>query len=110
MEDQDRFERLEQRLDAAGRRIEELADKISQRVETRINDGVNRAEAKLKNDDDEDASDLGNYGRVFWGLAFVVAGSIWLGNQMGWFDLDIPLGAAAIILIGLYLIVSHRRR
>jgi len=111
MEDQDRYERIEKRIEAFEKRIEDLAEKLGQRVEEKIGENLDNAEVTFKRKFElNDSCNRGNSGRIFWGLAFVAAGTIWLGNQVGWFDIDVPLGAAAIILIGLYMIVSSRRR
>jgi hypothetical protein len=96
MDYQERIDELERKIEAFNRKLEEVGEKIGQRIELKI-------------------EDKGRYGRhhertrIFWGLAFIIGGFIWLGNQMDWFDLHLPIAAAALILIGIYLIVFARR-
>ncbi|MFH0766323.1 MAG: DUF5668 domain-containing protein [Calditrichota bacterium] len=47
--------------------------------------------------------------RLFWGLALIIAGGIWLGDRVGWFNLDLPFWPTALIALGLYMIVTSRR-
>lgn len=47
--------------------------------------------------------------RLFWGLALIAGGIIWLGDQVGWFELDLPFWPTAMIVLGLYWVISSRK-
>ncbi|MFH1862477.1 MAG: DUF5668 domain-containing protein [bacterium] len=44
----------------------------------------------------------------FWGIVLVVVGLIILGNQLNWFDLEVPFIPVALIVLGCYLIISRK--
>lgn len=83
---------IERRLDAVSKRLDDLAERTGQRVEF-------TPAYRFR----------GERRRVFWGLAFIAVGLIWLGNRMNWFEFEVPIAAMALILIGAYMIVSSRR-
>ncbi len=97
MLDEERFDKFEQRVEALGKRIEEVAERIGQKVEARVETSARCSPHRER-------------GRIFWGLAFVVAGFIWLGNRMDWFRFDVPIAATVLIILGLYMIVTARHR
>jgi len=91
MEEQTKIDELEQRLEALGRRVDDLAERTGQRI-----DPINTRRPYRSNS------------RTFWGLIFVMIGFVWLANRMGWFYIDIPIAATVLIVVGLYLIVTSR--
>ena len=96
MGDEDRFEELEKRLREVGERLEEIGRSVGDRIEEKLAQVSRRKRGHKHNG-------------LFWGLAFIAAGFIWLGNRVGWFDLDIPFWPAALIVIGLYIIYTARK-
>ena len=92
MEDQTKIAELEQRLEAMGRRIDDLAERAGQRIDPT---GARRKDQMSS--------------RSFWGLIFLIVGSVWLSNRMGWFYFDIPIAATVLIVIGIYMIVTSKR-
>ncbi|RJP73680.1 MAG: hypothetical protein C4524_14280 [Candidatus Zixiibacteriota bacterium] len=44
----------------------------------------------------------------FWGIALLVVGLILLANHFDWFYFEIPWIPAALIILGLYLILENR--
>ncbi len=92
MEDQTKIAELEQRLETMGRRIDDLAERAGQRIDPT---GARRRDPSNS--------------RSFWGLIFLIVGSVWLSNRMGWFYFDIPIAATALIVVGVYMIVTSKR-
>ncbi len=44
---------------------------------------------------------------IFWGIVFISVGTIWLGNNLGWFYADVPWLAVLAIAGGIYLLTRH---
>ena len=94
---EEKMKALEDRLEEMGRRLERKAEKFegeAKKVGQQIEDEVRHHHRP---------SGAG----FFWGIVFVVAGVIWLGNQFGWFYYDVPWAALFLIAGGLYLLVRH---
>ncbi len=50
---------------------------------------------------------------IFWGIlaAFVLAGGIiWLGNDLGWWQIALPFWPIAVIFVGLVILISAIRK
>ncbi len=92
MEENEKIAELEQRLEAMGKRIDDLVERTGQRIDPTCTRRPYQSS-----------------GRTLWGLVFVLIGFVWLANRMGWFYFDIPIAATVLIVIGLYLIVTSRR-
>lgn len=45
-------------------------------------------------------------GRLFWGLVFIVFGGIWLGREQNWLDFNFPFMPTALVVLGLYFLLS----
>ncbi len=47
---------------------------------------------------------------LFWPIAMIIIGVVWLARNMGWFDHDVPWIPLLMIAFGVYLIVRHNAR
>ena len=94
------LEELEKRVDDALGKLEGRLENLDKEMEGKINAALHpekRIPPKAK------------CAEGFWGLALIVIGIILLGNHFEWFDWHIPLIPAALIIIGVYLLVENRR-
>jgi fatty acid desaturase len=48
--------------------------------------------------------------RLFWPIAMIGFGLVWLAKDMGWLDRDIPWFPLFLIVCGVYLIIRHTTR
>jgi hypothetical protein len=48
--------------------------------------------------------------RLFWPIAMIGFGLVWLAKDMGWLARDIPWFPIFLIVCGVYLIVRHATR
>jgi fatty acid desaturase len=51
----------------------------------------------------------GDHG-LFWPIALILVGLVWLARNMGWLDHDVPWFPLLLIGFGVYLIVRHTTR
>jgi hypothetical protein len=47
---------------------------------------------------------------IFWPVAMIVVGLVWLAKNMGWLNRDVPWFPLLLIGFGVYLIVRHTTR
>ena len=47
---------------------------------------------------------------LFWPVAMIVVGLVWLARNMGWLNHDVPWFPLLLIGFGVYLIVRHTTR
>lgn len=93
---------IEKRL---GRRIKEVEKRLDE-VGRRIDTAVDRVTGSTISEDT--GHKRGNGGsHLFWGIVFLAAGLIWLGNNLGWFYADVPWVPILLIAGGVTLIIRH---
>ncbi len=93
------LEDLEKRIDDALAKLEGRLENLDQELEGKVNAALHpekRMPARV------------NRSGAFWGLALIVIGVVLLGNHFEWFDWHIPLIPAALIIIGVYLLIENR--
>ncbi len=93
----ERFEKLEKSVEVLRERIEDFGRTVGDKVEGKVGE-LNRKHNRINKDG------------LFWGLAFIVAGTVWLGKSIGWFYFNIPIAPTALIIIGLYIVLSGNKR
>jgi hypothetical protein len=47
---------------------------------------------------------------LFWPVALIIVGLVWLARNMGWLEHDVPWFPLLLIGFGVYLIVKHNSR
>lgn len=94
MDDQDRLDRIEQKLDELTRRLDQ-AGKGTPPTDIHI-----ETDRRIRRRDGS---------RFFWGIVFMLGGLLWMGNRLDWFDVHLPIAAMGLIAIGIYLILTPRR-
>ena len=47
---------------------------------------------------------------LFWPVAMIVVGLVWLARNMGWLNHDVPWFPLLLIGFGVYMIVRHKTR
>jgi hypothetical protein len=52
----------------------------------------------------------GGSNELFWPIALIATGLIWLARNMGWLDRDVPWLPLLLIGLGVYLIVRQNGR
>ncbi len=97
--------------------LEKRLTDFSNDVEKRFEEFGKRLEEKFRGDkrpDNEENKTAGTthkrHETSFWGMILIVIGAVLLGNHFHWFYLDIPIFPAAIIILGVYLIIDHQRK
>ncbi len=58
----------------------------------------------------ENGPDLGGDRSLFWPVAMILVGLVWLARNMGWLEHDFPWFPLLLIGFGVYLIVRHTTR
>jgi hypothetical protein len=85
--------------------LEDLSDQINQRVD----DALKRVDEKLANIANEPRKkSRRRWDNTFWGIVLLLVGFFWLGNNLHWFRIHIPLWPVILIVIGLYLLLDQR--
>lgn len=92
-----RMQHFEKKMDALGKKIEEKGESYSKEFEEKAK-ALHRKVHHKVNDKHQ----------LFWGLALVILGLVWLGNNLGWFHYSIPLIPVAMIALGVFLILKYR--
>ena len=93
------LEDIEKRVDEAVARLENRLENLSKEIEEKVAAALKpipRPYARM------------NRSSSFWGLVLVIIGAILLANHFDWFDSHIPLIPAALIALGIYLLVENR--
>lgn len=101
---EEKVKKLEREIEEMGRRVERESENFEKKVERFGRD----VEKKAENWADEAKKHKPSGGGFFWGIVFLAAGVIWLGNAFGWFYYDVPWAALFLIAGGLYMIMKHR--
>ena len=89
------------------KKIEEKIEEISRAVEQKLTEFGDKLEGKIH---DKKSKDAKRKGGDFAGIVLIVIGFIFLANNLNWFRWDIPLIPLLLIILGVYLIYSHRDR
>lgn len=89
------WEDFERRVNELKEELERLSTEFTQRVK---GDGSPPLRKKQL-----------HQGRLIWGLILVGAGLFWWMKNMGWIDINFPWVQAALIAIGLHLILTSKR-
>jgi Flp pilus assembly protein TadB len=94
---EERMRTFEKNMEILGKKLEEKGELVGKELEQKA-----RA---LK-----DKASHGTHSKhqLFWGLALVIVGLVWLGNNLGWFQYSIPLIPVAMIVAGVFLILKHK--
>lgn len=92
-------EDLEKKLDEAVLRLEKRLEDMGRDLEARFSGGSTPpAERRTHRGKDS----------PFWGTLLVVLGFILLANHFDWFHLNIPILPAALIVLGLFLVIENK--
>jgi len=89
---------LEKKLEEATARLEQRIEDLGRRLEERTS-GLSRTPSERKTHQRESP---------FWGIVLVVVGFILLANHFDWFDMRLPLIPAALMILGLFLLIENR--
>lgn len=98
MMDDDLFER---RFDELGQRMRELSEDLERRFKE-IWERFERGE------ETKSPHKRVHQGRLFWGIILILAGFFWWAQKMGWINFSFPWVQAALIFIGIHLILTSR--
>lgn len=93
MEESEKLKNLEQRLESLEIRLDQLDDRTENGIIVQNTRKVYRSR-----------------GGNFWGLLLIAIGVFWLGRNLGWFDIRLPLWPTLLILFGIYILVSDSRK
>jgi hypothetical protein len=96
----------EKKFDAHMKRLEERIEEIGKQVEVKGEEIGKKAQTKAKDIQREVESQPGMH-TFLGGIVLIVIGLIWLGNNLGWIEYDIPWVPVVMIVIGAYLILKH---
>ena len=99
-------ESWEEKFDAHMKRLEDRIEEIGKKVESKGEEISKKAQSKAKDLQHEVEAKTGSHS-LFWGIALIAVGLIWLGNNFGWIDYDIPWIPVGMIVVGAYLILKH---
>ena len=91
----DIHDKVDRIIDDVNQRVSDAMQQVNQKIDE-ITGKSNRKTKKQKDN-------------TFWGIVMIVVGFFWLGNNLDWFDFNIPIWPIAIIIVGLYLLIEGRR-
>ena len=78
-------------------------------INRRVNDALKRVEEKLgKIAEEPRKKSRRRWDNTFWGAVLLLVGFFWLGSNLHWFRIHIPLWPVILIVIGLYLLLDQR--
>jgi len=94
--------------------LSDLPGKIEKAMEDlnrRIDDALKEVDQKLEDISNEPRSrKRKHWDNTFWGIVLLLVGFFWLGNNLHWFRIHLPIWPLIPIIIGLYLLLEHRGR
>ena len=96
---EEKMKKLEKRIEEVGRTVEEKGEAFGKRIEKKATSFSK--EMKTKSQDKHS---------IFWGIALLLVGLIWLGNNLGWFDYHVSWLPIIMIAGGIYLIVRNLKK
>jgi len=96
---EEKMKKLEKRMDEIGRTVEEKGEAFGKRMEEKAT--TIGKEFKTKSQDKHS---------IFWGIALLIVGIIWLGNNLGWFDYHVSWLPILMIAGGAYLIWKNWKK
>jgi hypothetical protein len=94
---------LEKRVDEIGERVEKRIDELAKHIEERFSQKNNTPPQFPPS-----YQHRARIGGSFWGIALIAFGIVLLNNHFDWFDLNIPLLPAILIILGLYLVFETK--
>jgi apolipoprotein N-acyltransferase len=84
-------------------------EKKVESIDQRVNDALKRVEEKLgKIADEPRKMSRRRWDNSFWGIVLLLVGFFWLGNNLHWFRIHIPVWPIVLIVVGLYLLLDKR--
>lgn len=92
---------LQKEIDKLTAQIEMLKDKI---VNLELDDEVDAEVIKhirKKRDRSKD--------NAFWGVVLISVGGVMLAKNLGWFFFDVSIWPVALVIIGLYMLLSGQK-
>jgi hypothetical protein len=94
-------------LSKLSEKMENLAEEVNQQVE----EVVKKVDEKIEQIGGEPRKkSRKHWDNSFWGIVLIVVGLLWLGNNLHWFRIHLPIWPLVLIVIGLYLLLDHRHR
>jgi len=99
---ENKIKEMEDRISIRMKKLERELDGIGKRIEEKVENMIGSAHV-----DNPEKKDKSSGAGLFWGMVFLGAGVIWLGNNLGWFYADVPWVAVGLIAGGLTLIVRN---
>jgi hypothetical protein len=91
--------------------LSEKIEKVVEEVNQHINEALKKVDEKIEQISGEPRKrSRKHWDNSFWGIVLVLVGFFWLGNNLDWFDIHIPLLPVVLIVIGLWLLLEHRNR
>lgn len=97
MINEERFEKLEKQMNTLRQRIEEVGRRAGDKIDEKL-EHIPRRQTRR-----------GNRDSLFWGIALIVVGAVWMGKSFGMFFWGPPLLPTVLIVLGLFLIFRTRK-
>ena len=86
-------------------------DKFVEEIDRQIEEVVKKVDEKIEHIGGEPRKkSRKHWDNSFWGIVLIVVGLLWLGNNLHWFRIHLPVWPLVLIVFGLYLLLEHRRR
>ncbi len=92
---------LQKEIDDLLEQIEMLKDKI---VNLELTDSVDATVAKSLRKRRDRSKDS-----AFWGIVLISVGGFWIAKNLGWFFFDISICPVALVIIGLYMLITGQK-
>ncbi|MCX6639990.1 MAG: hypothetical protein NTW14_05850 [bacterium] len=97
------LDELEKRINDVSDQIEKRFDEVTKQIEERFTQSKSTGQEPPR----QDLRPRSRQHTPFWGIALIAFGIVLLNNHFSWFELDVPILPAVLIILGAYLIFEN---
>ena len=97
----------EEKIDTKMKEVERKIEELGQTIESKGGEWGKKVEKQAKALSEKVEKEGHGGHSMFWGVALIVLGFLWLGRNLGWFLFDIPWLPVVLIGVGAFLIWKH---
>jgi len=97
----------EEKIDNKMKEVENKIEDMGKTIESKSEEWGKKVEMKAKAFSKKVEKDGHGRNSMFWGIALIVLGFLWLGRNLGWFLFDIPWFPLILIGMGAFMVWQH---